>query len=74
MEVITTNNMNPSNILLETNEKIEKVLSIKCKTHPQRNADLLLLKTNVKSARICISCVQSDNIPTNNYLQIREVL
>jgi len=74
MEVITTNNYNPSKLLPESNEDIEKVLSVKCKTHPQENADLLLLKSNIKDARICLTCVQEGNIPGNNYLQIKKVL
>jgi len=57
MEAINPSNYNPSSLLPEQNKKIEKITSEKCARHPQKNADLLHLKFNVKNARICISCV-----------------
>jgi len=46
-----------NNPFQKSSADIEKVLSVKCKRHPKKNAEYLLLIPNVSNPRICISCI-----------------
>lgn len=56
-------NTRDANFLVISREDREKVLSVKCKKHPDREADIIYLIPDVENQRICTKCVRKNNIP-----------
>lgn len=63
-----------TNSLVISSTDIEKVLKVKCKKHPKRDAEIIYLVPGVVNQRICSLCAKKDNIAYGDCLDIKEIL